>query len=175
MKRSGFKWKPRKPLKRTPLVARTTLERSQKPLRRTRLRVKGHSPTSETKEEIQALLRQIVILRDGGCVLRNYPETGECGGYRNDGELILQAEHLHSRTHSATFADTRNIICICRNHHIFFKPKDSQLYWEVVRKHIGEKLWTWLQAVRNDHRPHKPDWKLSKVVLEQELRHLSTD
>jgi hypothetical protein len=40
---------------------------------KTRLRIKGISDTAELKDEIQCLVRDIVIIRDGGCLLRNYP------------------------------------------------------------------------------------------------------
>jgi len=47
----------------------------------------------------------------------HYRDFPECGGYRNDGELILQADHLITRANAATFADTRLIVCLCRDHH----------------------------------------------------------
>ena len=53
---------------------------------------------------IQALLRAIVIITDGGCVLRFYTEAGACGGYTNAGDLILQAEHLVTRANSISSA-----------------------------------------------------------------------
>jgi len=154
MKRTGFKNKKRKPLKRT------------------KLRVKGQSTTSEIKREIQSLLREIVILRDGGCWLRHCPESGACGGYRKDGELILQAEHLHTRSNSASFADPRLVVCICKRHHIYWKPQYSDLYNEMAEDFIGEertKLW---KRVREDRKPHKMDWKMEKIALEQELERL---
>jgi hypothetical protein len=40
------------------------------------LRRKGQSETAKCKDRIQALLREIAIQRDGGCVLRHYPEEG---------------------------------------------------------------------------------------------------
>lgn len=157
MKRSYFKSKPRKPLKRTKL------------LRRTKLRVAGHSEASETKREIQSLLRELAIKRDGGCVLRNHPETGLCGGTNKEGALILQAEHLISRSNSATFADMRNIICLCVRHHGYYKPQHSRQYWEAVEKVLGEKRWKWLKLSEEDRSPHKRDWKLELLSLKQEL------
>lgn len=172
MKRSGFKRKPGKSMKRTPLVSKTGLKQGTGQLRRTKLRVVGHSTTSELKRDIQAILRQIVIKRDGGCILRNYPESGACGGYRNDGELILQAEHLHTRSNGASYADSRLAVCLCSRHHIFWKPQYSDTYYEIVRKHIGPERTKLLDAVKNDHRPHKMDWKLEKMGLEQELKQM---
>ena len=49
----------------------------QYPVRsKTRLRVAGHSSTAGVKTRIRALLRQLASKRDGGCVLRHYPEPG---------------------------------------------------------------------------------------------------
>jgi hypothetical protein len=68
---------------------------------KTRLRIKGISETAELKDEIQCLVRDIVIIRDGGCILRNYPGH-KCSGFRNDGELNplkrLVSYPLHDRT-----------------------------------------------------------------------------
>ena len=94
---------------------------------------------TKAKKRIQALLRQLAIARDGGCVLRNVcTEAGQCGGRRGDGELILQAEHLVSRTRSVSFGDMRNIVCLCLVHHGYFKQRQSRLYWELIEKIIGK-------------------------------------
>ena len=143
------------------------------PLRtKTRIRVVGNSDTAEIKERIQALLRQLAIQRDGGCILRHYPEAGSCGGYRNTGELILQAEHLVTRSNSVSFADMRNIVCLCRHHHGHFKPEHSLEYWMLIERHIGLARWAWIQRVLNDRAPHRfylADWKLAEVALHREL------
>jgi len=157
-------------MKRTPLKTKSSLNRGTGQLRRTKLRVVGHSTALELKRDIQAILRQIVIKRDGGCILRHYPESGACGGRRNDGELILQAEHLHTRANSASYADHRLVVCLCQRHHIYWKPQYSDTYYEIVREHIGPERTKLLDAVKNDHRPHKMDWKLEKLALEQELK-----
>lgn len=155
MKRSGFKRKATTPLKRT------------------KLRLVGHSTSAEQKREIQALLREIVIKRDGGCVLRDYAETGKCGGYGSkSGKLILQFEHLHSRSHSISFGDSRLGVLLCQRHHIFWKPQYSQRYWEIIEEVIGPTRWDLLQKVRNDHKPYKMDWKLVILGLKKELNDL---
>jgi len=139
-------------------------------MKRCRLRIKGISTATELKAEIQDLIRTIAISRDGGCVLRHYSEAGPCGGLRNDGKLILQAEHLVTRSNSASFGDMRNIVTLCRNHHLFYKPQHSREYWDIIRKHIGEERWDWIKRVEQDHSPHKVDWKLVRIVLEQQIR-----
>lgn len=152
-------------------MERYPLKRNKPLRRRTKLRVVGHSSTAEIKEEIQALLREIGLLRDGGCVLRHFKEAGYCGGRRqSDNALILQAEHLVTRSNSASFADMRNIVILCRNHHMFFKTQHGSLYWELIRRHVGEERWKWIERVRDDWTPHKVDLKLELIALKQERK-----
>ena len=63
-----------------------------------KLNVRNHSDTNDSKDNIQALARQIVIKRDGGCILRNmlYRDFLQCGG-------PIQADHLITRANSATY------------------------------------------------------------------------
>jgi len=160
LKRTGFK---RKPIS------------EQKPMKRSRIRLAGKSDTATLKKEIQALLRQIVIKRDGGCFLRNYkskitPQYVNCGGYRNDGELILQAEHLHTRGNASSFSDTRLVVCVCQRHHIYYKPQHSAEYNELAREFIGKKNAQLWDRVKEDRMAHKVDLRLEKLALEKELR-----
>lgn len=162
-------------MKQSPLKRKTPLKRSNKPLsrgtpmKRSRLRVRGVSDTSVIKEQIQAELRRIVIERDGGCFLRFYPEAGACGSRpTKDGHLILQAEHLHTRANSASYADVRLVVCICERHHIFWKPQHSALYNELAADFIGKERAALWERVREDRRPHPmstADWKLELVAL----------
>lgn len=156
-------------MKRSYFKRKTTV-----PMKRTKLRVKGVSTTTQIKDEIQAKLREGVIKRDGGCILRHYKEAGNCGGRRNDGELILQAEHLVTRSKTATFGDLKNCVCLCKYHHLFFKKQHSSLYWDLVRKHIGEERYAWFQRARDDSRTYKVDLKLTLIGLKQEVEKLST-
>jgi hypothetical protein len=172
MKKTPFKKKKTwKPLKRTSFKGPKT------PLKRTKLRIVGQSTTAELKRQIQAILREIVISRDGGCFLRNLrhkitPQYMNCGGYRKDGQLILQAEHLHSRSNASSFSDSRLVVCICQRHHIYYKPQHSAEYNELAKEYIGKersKLW---DRVREDRSSHKVDLKLELIVLEKELTKL---
>jgi hypothetical protein len=74
--------------------------------------LKGISDTATLKEEIQDLVRAIVIARDGGCIFYNLQghEMPMCNGYRKDGHLI-------TRANSTAYADTRLIVCVCKDHH----------------------------------------------------------
>lgn len=68
--------------------------------------------TAKLKDEIQALVRAIVIRRDGGCIFRNSIDAPSCNGFtKSDGpRLILQVDQLITRPNSDTYADTRLIV-----------------------------------------------------------------
>jgi len=160
MKRSGFKIKPRKPLKRT------------------KLRLVGHSEVKDLKQDIQDLVRDIVIKRDGGCIFRN-ESWHTCSGFAKDGHLILQADHLITRGNSETFADTRLIVCVCKGIH-GWKSVGSNMrkaeYDERVKKILPKtrvKLWEDCEKNRfNSYRMSAYDWKLEIVNLKSELKDL---
>lgn len=140
------------------------------------LRIEGHSTSAELKREIQAILREIVILRDGGCFLRHFHHRTRrvCGGWRNDGKLILQAEHLHTRANAASFADSRLVVCICRDHHIFWKPQHSAEYNQLAGEFIGKDKTALWHRIRSDRGIHKVDLKLELLALKGELKKLLT-
>lgn len=175
MKRSGFKKKQYIPQNNTDGVVYYAPRTPRKALRRTKLRIVGHSTTSELRTEIQAVLRQIGILRDGGCFLRFYPEAGACGGFTKDGTLILQFEHLHTRANAASFSDSRLGVCICLRHHIYWKPQFSDRYNELAENFIGKERSDLWKRVREDRSPHKIDLKLELIALKQELKTLQNN
>src|SRR3990167_10632447 len=84
--------------------------------RKSPLRKKGESELSQCKDRIQALLRAIAIKRDGGCVLRGWAAR-PCSGWNKKGELILQYDHLITRTRNISYGDPRLGVCICLGHH----------------------------------------------------------
>lgn len=167
MKKSGF----RKPTYEEYILS-LAKKQGKIGLKRSKIRVKGISSTTEQKDEIQGLIRQIAILRDKVCVLSHYPETGSCGGYRKDGELILQFDHLNSRVHSISFGDPRLGVLLCRNHHIFYKKREPDYFSKIVRKHIGVERSCLLDKVQLDRSPHKMDWKLIILDLKQQIKRL---
>lgn len=170
MKRTGFKPKPRKPMKRT------------------RIKKKSRTPNAVAKDDIQAILRAIVTIRDGGCVLRDVQGTEiagvkipMCNGFRNDGELILQADHLISRANSATYADERLVVCVCKGHH-GWKSVGNNLrkegYDEVLKMILPEdrvELWKVCAGDKTAHRMGLYDWKLAKTALSQTLERLKAN
>lgn len=144
-----------------------------KPLKRSKLRFKGISDTSKIKDEIQGLVRDIVIIRDGGCFLRNTYGVPPCNGYAKDGHLILQADHLLSRSNSATYGDTRLIVCVCKGHHGWKSVGNNlrkETYDKLVRQILPPErvaLWDLMEATK--HTPVKMDWVLVRLSLQQEL------
>lgn len=143
--------------------------------RRKSLRKKSASPTAECKDRIQALLREIAIIRDGGCVFRNYPESGDCGGYRKDGELILQFDHLNTRARNISFGDARLGVCVCLRHHFYYKKQFPFEYERIAIEVIGEKRATLLHRVREDRKSYPfgiYEWGNIELALQQELQKL---
>ena len=154
-------------------MRRTGFKKKQtKPMKRGKLRVVGHSTTAEQKQEIQYLVREIVMKRDGGCILRNLP-SHRCSGFsKKDGHLILQADHLISRANSATYADTRLIVCICNGLHGWKKwHKQNITKWSV--RLFQRKEWLYGTVVKPTGAPIKHErwtgklrfWLLSKNYL----------
>jgi hypothetical protein len=135
-----------------------------------KLRVVGDSDCTTILNNIQALLRDHAIQRDGGCALRHCAEAGDCGGRTRSDELILQAEPLNSRKHSVSCATCAT--SLCPHHHLHFRKKEPPVYWELIRRHTGEERWAWLQRVIADKRPYRyylADWEAIEAVLRAEL------
>lgn len=139
---------------------------------RSRLRLVGVSDTAQLKKLIQKALREGALIRDGGCVMRDFYEAGKCGGYKKDGELIYQFDHLHSRTHALSFSDIRLGIIVCLRHHFYYKKQYPAQYEYFARKAIGEKRCKLLDKVRADKTPYKADLKLELLALVQEVEKL---
>ena len=136
--------------------------------RRVPLAKKGKSEAALLKEDIQAMVRAIVIARDGGCILQD-GNTPRCNGYNKKGELILQADHLITRANSATYADTRLIVCVCKGHH-GWKNWHKNEYDAAVREILPpDRLALWEKAEKMSWKPAKMNWKLELAALKQEL------
>jgi hypothetical protein len=97
-------------------------------------------PTALIKKHIQALLRELAIRRDGGCVLRRDVTHGyiipACNGYAKSGELVLQYDHLNSRVFNVSYADIRLGVTLCKGHHGWkhFSDRNKKMYDEIIRK-----------------------------------------
>ena len=156
-------------MKRTQLKAKKGFKKIGGNLKRTKIRVKGHSTTAQLKEDIQYLVREIVIKRDGGCILR---DVRHCGG--DIGFAVLQADHLITRANSATFADTRLIVCLCKGCHGGWKQFNPKEYDELIKTVIStERVKLWEKCEKESWKPKRTsarDWKLEIIALEQELK-----
>ena len=137
------------------------------------MRIRADNDTNRVKDSIQDLVRQIVIARDGGCILDGqYGGSPTCSGYAKDGHLILQADHLITRANAATYFDTRLIVCVCKGHHGWKKWNEAR-YNEIVRTLISSEraaLWDKANAARyQPHRKYTYDWQCELAALKQEL------
>ena len=146
-------------------MKRTPLRRGTKQLKRTKLRIAGHSDNATLKREIQATLREIVIQRDGGCILRH---IRNCGG--EIGQAVLQADHLLTRANSATYADERLVVCLCRPCHGGFKKWHKPEYDRLVKSILPKETVELWERCEQDRTPRKQDWKLELIALKQKLR-----
>lgn len=162
MKRSTFQKEGRQPLKRTPL-ARVSKNRVKK------IKIAGFPTVTEIKKEIQATLREIVILRDKKCILHGI----RCYNFVGIEGVVWQAEHLVERSNSATYSDTRLVVLVCKNCHGWkhFKKSNHDQYDEWVRTKISkERIAHWDKCKEANWRPSKIDWKIELICLKSELK-----
>lgn len=147
-------------------------------MKRARLRVAGVSDTATKKQTIQDLLRFIGVARDKGCVLRN---LRHCGGDAKfiytlgfptiQSQAVIQYDHLITRANSATFADSRLGVCICKPCHLWKKYHEKE-YEKLIKSILPKErvvLWERCEEDRQAHRTWKPDWSLAIVLLRREL------
>lgn len=138
------------------------------------MRRRHPSDTNVIKDAIQAKVREIVMLRDGGCIARNEP-WHTCNGYANDGHLILQADHLITRANSATYAFTPLLVCVCKGLHGWKRWNEAE-YNRRIRALLSPErvaLWDRANAARYQAtRKFTSDWRLELAALEQELAQL---
>lgn len=154
IRRSYFKVKPKK----------VTLPK--------RLKKKSESETALVKDAIQDTVRDIVIIRDGGCIARATHWHSCSSRATKDGHLVLQADHLITRSNGATYADTRLIVCVCQGLHGWKKwnerEYDRRIY-ELLPPD-RQQLWDRAHAARfQAHRKFTYDWKIELAALKQEL------
>lgn len=122
--------------------------------------------STKIKNRIQALLRQIALIRDGGCVLENV--VGHCNGLKGDGSLVLQYDHLNSRAFNVSFADIRLGVILCKGHHAWkhFSDSNKKLYDRLVREIIGSERTQLWDLVEEDRKPyHMSLWEWTKVEI----------
>jgi hypothetical protein len=145
------------------------------------LRQHSKTPSAQAKDRIQALLREISILRDGGCFLRNTTELGSCGSKpTKDGHIILQFDHLITRARNISYGESRLGVCVCERHHYYHSvrmkydhPELFEKYEELAREHIGPDnaaLWDKVKADRKTYTFTTYDWLKIEAALAHELK-----
>ena len=89
-----------------------------------------------------------------------------------EGEAVLQADHLITRANSATYDDTRLIVCLCRSCH-GWKHWHKDEYDALLRTVLSPaRVKLWDRAMQDSWRPvhHVAmDWRISIAALKQEL------
>lgn len=160
LRRTGWKRKAKTPLKQGLGASRKSV-----------LRKLGKSPVSVQKRKIQALLRQIVMIRDKGCVLAQI----RCNRRIEDAGVVWQADHLLSRSNAATFGDSRLVVLVCQPCHAW-KSLGSNLrkaeYDRLVRTLLPKErvsLWDMAEIDAGRHKGVKMDWTLVEISLQKEL------
>lgn len=135
-------------------------------MKRSLLNVEGQSDTATIKRNIQALLRQIVIKRDGGCILRKK---------RWCNDPVLQADHLITRANSATYGDSRLVVCVCRSCHAWKSlgsNRNKAQYDALVKTILStDRVKLWEACELDSWRPtrnYTSDWKAIEVALRAE-------
>lgn len=100
------------------------------------------------KKRLQALVRAILIEERGDCEARGIDRM--CGG-------ALQFDHIESRIFSETYADPRNGILLCNDHHIYWKKQHPKRWSDLVEKTRGKEL---LEDLRKRARARPKPWYL---------------
>jgi hypothetical protein len=141
--------------------------------RRTPFAAHGKSDTAQVKQAIQAELLRIVLARDGGCFLRG--KFGHiCSGWKKDGEIVHQADHLIERSNSATYADPRLVVCICKGIHAWkhFKKSNHDQYDSWIRLLLPpERIAHWDRCKADSYHPHRTsavDWRIELAYLKSQ-------
>ena len=126
-------------------------------MKRTPLSKFSPLPVAKLKRQVQSLVREIVIIRDKGCLLK---------GYKFRCNEVLQADHLISRGRNVGFADTRLIICLCSAHHTAKTFDDTGVYEQLIKEKIGtERTKLWERVKRDTKSYPMTAWDWSKVIL----------
>lgn len=94
-----------------------------------------------------------------------------CGAILGATGHVFQADHLITRANSATFADTRLIVCLCRSCHGGYKQWHKEEYDALVKTILSpERVKLWEDAQYNSWRASKMDWRLEELALIKELK-----
>jgi hypothetical protein len=147
-------------------------------MKRSPLRSHGKSETAKCKVRIQELLRQLALIRDGGCVLFDAAGTGNipyCHSQdTKDGHMVMQYDHLNSRQFNVSYADLRLGVILCQGHHKWkhSSKRNEKEYDALVRQIIGPERATLWDRVENDRKTYAMsawDWAKVEIALTKDL------
>ena len=86
--------------------------------------------------------------------------------------VVLQADHLITRANSATFAEMRLVVCVCKRCHSWKSLGDNMrkaLYDQLVRSLLPpDRVALWDRAEQDMWRAVRTsatDWKLAELAL----------
>lgn len=126
------------------------------------LKVKKLPKIENLKKQCDDLWSELVKIR------ANY-KCEYCGTPFN-----LNSHHLFSRSKNSTRHDPDNGICVCVEHHVFSSTFSFHLTpmeaTEWIKERRGEEWYKKLRLSANSY--YKPDYKLIKLSLEQEIKKL---
>lgn len=123
--------------------------------------------TTKCKKRIQDLLKQIVRLRDGDCILKG--KYRACSG-------PLSADHIVSRGRSMTYGMSGNVVCVCIGHHFWWKPINPTLYTNEIDAYIGKENRLHLEKIAVPTTQYKlKDWQSIENGLKVELETLKNN
>lgn len=130
------------------------------------MRQNAKTPSAQSKVRIQALLRQIAIKRDKTCVLR---------AIRHCNDEVLQYDHLITRANSATYADPRLGVLLCRSCH-GWKHWHEREYNALVKTLLPEdRVTLWDKCEQDSWRPtrkYTSDWLKEESYLKTLLEEI---
>ena len=113
------------------------------------------------------------MIRDGSCILNGI----RCNAVVGMSGIVFQADHLITRANSATYADSRLVVLVCKSCHGWKSVgsnRNKAEYDELVKSILPpERVALWERCEEESRRPHRKytsDWKLAKLALEQELK-----
>jgi hypothetical protein len=102
-------------------------------------------------------VRAIAIIRGCGCLHRSSEihreyRIKDSSGWRKDGELVLQYDHLNSRQFNVSYVDLRPGVIICKDHYGWkhFTDANKKLYDKIMRVLIGTERAELWDRVEND-------------------------
>lgn len=103
-------------------------------------------------------------------------DVRRCNGLPGVPGVVLQADHLITRANSATFADVRLVVCVCRPCHAWKSlgsNRNKAQYDALMRTLLpADRVALWDRCEADSWRPHRTfssDWKLAEVALKAML------